>query len=86
MPPAPAYNPSHSYTFNIDTGLTTPTQLDFGVADDVFSDNTGSFTISVGEAAPEPSTWALMIAGLGVVGVALRSGRRRGSIAPASVA
>jgi hypothetical protein len=32
-------------------------------------------------AAPEPSTWALMIAGLGIVGGMLRFGRRRGLVA-----
>ena len=34
-------------------------------------------------AAPEPSTWALMIAGVGMVGGALRFGRRSGSPATA---
>ena len=34
-------------------------------------------------AAPEPSTWALMIAGVGMAGAALRFGRRSGSVATA---
>ena len=34
-------------------------------------------------AAPEPSTWALMIAGVGLAGAALRFGRRTGSPATA---
>ena len=34
-------------------------------------------------AAPEPSTWALMIAGFGMIGATLRFGRRRAAIAVA---
>ena len=33
--------------------------------------------------APEPSTWALMIAGVGLIGSALRFGRRREAVAAA---
>ncbi len=43
----------------------------------------GSVTIPAVSAAPEPSTWALMIAGVGMVGAALRFGRRVGSPATA---
>jgi hypothetical protein len=34
-------------------------------------------------AVPEPSTWTLMIAGIGMIGAALRFGRRGGSPATA---
>ena len=33
--------------------------------------------VAVVAPAPEPSTWALMIAGVGITGAALRLGRRR---------
>ena len=43
----------------------------------------GSVTISAVSAAPEPSVWVLMIAGIGMIGAALRHGRRRGTFATA---
>ena len=43
-------------------------------------DGTVAFTVS---AAPEPSVWALMIAGVAMIGGMLRLGRRRGSMASA---
>ena len=45
---------------------------------DVGGTGNGSFdgTVSFTSAAPEPSTWALMLAGVGGVGLALRYGRR----------
>ena len=72
--PTPAYNPTHVYTFNIDTGLSTPAPLDFDVVDDVYADNTGSFTVSVSEASavPEPSIWSMLIVGVAVAGATLR--------------
>jgi fibronectin type 3 domain-containing protein len=45
--PLPAYNPEHEYSFVLDTGLTTPGSLHFGVSDGGFSDNTGAYTITV---------------------------------------
>jgi hypothetical protein len=35
-------------------------------------------------AVPEPSVWALMIAGIGMVGMALRLGRKRRFLGPAT--
>jgi hypothetical protein len=70
----PAYNASHVYSFDLDTGSAVPTQLHFGVSDGIFRDNSGAFTITVG-AVPEPSTWALMI--LGFAGVGFMAYRRR---------
>lgn len=43
-------------------------------------DNADSFTLNIGgnmdDAVPEPSTWAMMIAGFGAVGGVLRRGKR----------
>ena len=76
--PTPAYNSAHDYTFNINTGLTARAPLDFILVDDAYGDNTGSYTVSVREAAvPEPATWALMLLGVGFCGATLR--RRHGS-------
>lgn len=47
------------------------------VNDTFYSNNDGSFTLSVA-AIPEPASWALMIAGFGLAGAAMR--RRRQSI------
>jgi hypothetical protein len=63
----PAYNASHTYTFDIITGVSTPTALHFGVSDGIFSDNTGSYRITV-TSVPETSTWAMMLAGFAGLG------------------
>jgi len=69
----PAYNPDHVYSFQLNTGVTTPVQLHFGVSDGNFSDNGGSFELTVSQAAiPEPATWAMMIVGFGLVGAGMR--------------
>jgi hypothetical protein len=69
----PAYNSSHVYTFMLDTGLTPPGKLHFGVSDGQYSDNCGEFTITVTQlasAVPEPSTWAMMLLGFAGIGFA----------------
>lgn len=71
----PAYNPNHIYTFQLNTGVNVPTVLHFGVGDGIFSDNGGSFRITVSQAVPEPATWALLILGFGAVGGAMRRKR-----------
>lgn len=43
----------------------------------------GSVTVTVDNAVPEPATWALMIAGLGVVGMAMR--RRSSAVSNVAV-
>lgn len=68
--PMPAYNPAHVYTFAIDTGLVSPGFLHFGVSDNGYGDNSGQYVIAVG--VPEPASWAMMIAGFGLVGAAMR--------------
>jgi hypothetical protein len=67
--PIPAYNASHTYTFDINTGVSTPTALHFGVSDGIFSDNTGAYTITV-TSVPETSTWVMMLAGFAGLGFA----------------
>lgn len=74
----PAYSPSHTYTFLLDTGATVPTQLHFGVGDGDFADNGGAYTITVA-GVPEAGTWAMLIGGFGLVGAVSR--RRRYAVA-----
>jgi probable HAF family extracellular repeat protein len=45
--PLPSYNPTHEYTFMVDTRLVSPGQLHVGVSDGGYSDNAGEFTIAV---------------------------------------
>ena len=62
------------------------TQIQLGLNDDIFGDNTGALRVCVGAdvaacsfssgGVPEPATWAMMIGGLGLAGVALRRRRR----------
>lgn len=80
----PAYDPDHVYTIELNTGLTTPGHLYFGVTDTDYSDNSGEFLITVeqlppnpsaallAEPLPEPDGWALMLIGLGALGATLR--------------
>ena len=81
----PAYSPSHVYNFAIDTGVSTPTLLHFGISDDYLTDNSGAYTVTLGAVdsgaftvtAPEPSTWAMMLLGFGGLGFAgYRSSRK----------
>lgn len=67
----PAFNASNTYSFILDTGLTVPGQLHFGVTDGKFSDNTGAFSLTIA-AVPEPATWAMMLAGFGMIGFVAR--------------
>jgi hypothetical protein len=50
--PIPAYNPSGVYAFEVNAGA-TPTHLHFGVDDQIYSDNTGAYTIVVGSQPTE---------------------------------
>ncbi len=66
----PAYDPTHVYSFLLDTGVTTPSALHFGVSDGAFGDNGGAYTVTVG--VPEPAVWTLLVLGFGLIGVPLR--------------
>jgi MYXO-CTERM domain-containing protein len=83
--PLPAYNLDHDYSFILNTGLTTPGQLHFGVSDGGYSDNTGAFTITVTQlgasgdpvnAPSDPEPASLAVLALGALPL-LRARRRR---------
>ncbi len=62
------------------------TQIQLGINDDIFADNTGSLRVCVGDSVascqalsagvPEPATWAMMLIGLGGLGGIMRARRR----------
>ena len=56
--------------------LGLPDASGFNGASGYYADNDGSFDVTI-SGAPEPSTWALMVGGVGFFGLALRSRRRR---------
>ena len=74
--PLPAFSPTNTYQFLLNTGTSTPSILHFGVGDGQFADNSGAYTITV-TAVPEPATWATMILGVGTAGAAMRRRRSR---------
>ena len=69
------------------------TQIQLGMNDDIFADNTGSLQVCVGDSfascraliagVPEPDAWLLMIGGMSLVGGALRLRRRTAATAAA---
>jgi hypothetical protein len=77
------FNIGSSFSIVVPTGAT---ELYFGFADgyaltgpaSYYNDNGGFVTVTA-SATPEPGTWALMIAGVGLAGAALR--RRRTTVA-----
>ena len=67
-----------SYNFNVYTQVGDDAYASGGL--DAFGNHEEYYTFNI-SAAPEPSSWALMIAGLGVAGLALRHTRRRPLVA-----
>jgi hypothetical protein len=79
----PPFNPSGIYSFDLKTGSSVPTKLYFGVDDNVFTDNTGAYSVMVSQLAsaiPEPSIWAILI--LGLAGVGFMANRRKVKATP----
>ncbi|WP_010217907.1 PEPxxWA-CTERM sorting domain-containing protein [Sphingomonas sp. PAMC 26621] len=72
----PTYSANNTYSFVLNTGLSQASLLSFGVLDDQFGDNGGSYTVSVA-AVPEPATWGMMLVGFGMIGFGLRSYQRK---------
>ncbi len=74
----PAYNPTHEYSFILNTGLTAPSALHFGVSDGNFGDNSGAYRISITQlgVVPEPGSVVLFL-GSGFAGAAFLRRRRR---------
>ena len=69
--------------------VTAPTgaaRLYLGTVDGFgWNNNTGSILVTVSEAVPEPSAWAMMLLGLGGLGLVLRASRRKPAPAVAAV-
>ncbi|MDB5425276.1 MAG: hypothetical protein JWQ29_2692 [Phenylobacterium sp.] len=62
-------------TFRLGTFLLHDGGGDCGCGDTFAAQAVGDFTLTIGAAVPEPTSWAIMIAGFGLAGAALR--RRR---------
>ncbi len=62
---------ANSGMFNGSFTLASATSVDFYLFDDNISDNSGGVSLSVA-AVPEPGAWALMLAGFGAMGGAMR--------------
>ena len=83
----PAYSDDHVYRFVVDLAAFNDGKaghLTFGVNDGRYNDNSGRFDITLFQlrnAVPEPATWAMMIAGFGLVGAAMRRRRVEGMLA-----
>jgi hypothetical protein len=52
----PAYTTSHTYTFIVDTQVSTPSTLYFGVDDSYYPDNTGSLNVQITQLQSAPAT------------------------------
>ncbi len=65
---------AHSGIYSLNFSLAAPGTVKFYLYDSARADNRGGVSLSVA-AVPEPATWAMLIAGFGLVGATLR--RRR---------
>lgn len=70
----PGQSLAHAAQYVFDFTLTGNTNVYFGLGDDRIRDNRGGVSLLV-ESVPEPATWAMLIAGFGMIGFAAR--RRR---------
>ncbi|BDI32342.1 hypothetical protein CCAX7_43930 [Capsulimonas corticalis] len=75
----PPYNPLHDYQFILNTGLSIPEQLHFGVSDGGFSDNTGEYQINVKQLKPVPEASQGAVFGVGafVLGILALRARKK---------
>lgn len=76
--PVPAFDPTSIYTFELNTGLQAPAHLYFGVSDEIYTDNSGAYTVVVTQlasAVPEPSTWAMLL--MGFIGLGFAGYRKQ---------
>ncbi len=85
-PYKPSFRADSTYSFVVDLGLvgvTTTSQLFFGVSDGQYNDNSGAFQIEISRlteaatAVPEPSTCTVAVLGMGYVGIARWRCRKR---------
>lgn len=64
--------------YSLSFTLASPANASFFIYDDFLGDNRGGISLAL--SVPEPGTWALLIAGFGVIGGAMRR-RARGALA-----
>jgi hypothetical protein len=69
--------------FNFNVALAVGQSIQFGVNDNGEFGNNGTGFDATIAAVPEPSAWVIMMAGVGILGAALRVSRRRPGIANA---
>jgi hypothetical protein len=71
-PYVPAYEADNTYSFIIDTGALSLTNLHFGVGDGNFGDNSGAYQIQVTQLAAIPEPMSLLLLGVGAATLAVR--------------
>ncbi len=84
-PYKPGFRVDSTYSFVVDLGLvgvTSTSQLYFGVSDGAYGDNSGAFQIEISRltqaaAVPEPASCIVAVLGMGYVGIARWRCRKR---------